>query len=319
MGRSRITHAGRALTEKQDRFVRLIAHGVSNREACRLVGINRRTGTRWRLGRTIANTAGEAVHYPPVHIAAPRTRHPRYLSLDERMVIADLRWEQRTVREIARELGRSPATVSRELRRNVDARGRYLPCSADLAATERVARPRARRVTVDAELRAVRAVPVTSGMPFPGHCWVALGEAGLVGHPLARAVGASTPEGDPGVDRSPPLAPGRAQPPDDATRLRCHRRRCQCLVPGRVPGARHLRGGHRKVVARAGALAHAVRAPCSTARTTGDGGLPLVPGRALPPHSPVRPRLEKFWVQRLVAARVPLGQQPRHLTQPLCL
>jgi len=101
MGRSRATHAGRALTEKQDRFVRFIAHGVSNREACRLVGINRRTGTRWRLGRTISNTAGEAVHYPPVHIAAPPKRHPRYLSLDERMVIADLRREQRTMREIA--------------------------------------------------------------------------------------------------------------------------------------------------------------------------------------------------------------------------
>lgn len=36
MGRFRRTHVGRALTEKQDRFVRLIAHGVSNREACRL-------------------------------------------------------------------------------------------------------------------------------------------------------------------------------------------------------------------------------------------------------------------------------------------
>ncbi len=47
MGRSRIMHAGRALTKKQDRFVRLIALGVSNREACRLVGINRRTGTWW--------------------------------------------------------------------------------------------------------------------------------------------------------------------------------------------------------------------------------------------------------------------------------
>jgi DNA invertase Pin-like site-specific DNA recombinase len=68
MGRSRTTRAGRALTEKQDRFVRLIAQGVSNREACRIVGINRRTGTRWRLGRTIRNTAGEAVHYPPVRI-----------------------------------------------------------------------------------------------------------------------------------------------------------------------------------------------------------------------------------------------------------
>ena len=155
MGWSRTTHAGRAPTEKQDRFVRLIAQGVSNREACRIVGINRRTGTRWRLGRTIRNTAGEAVHYPPVRILTPPKRHPRYLSLDERMVIADLWREKRTVREIARELGRSPATVSRELRRNVDDRGRYLLRSADRVATERIARPRARRVMVDTELRAV--------------------------------------------------------------------------------------------------------------------------------------------------------------------
>jgi transposase, IS30 family len=155
MGRSRTTHAGRARTEKQDWFVRLIAQGVSNREACRIVGINRRTGTGWRLGRTIRNTAGEAVHYPPVRIVTPPKRHPRYLSLDARMVIADLWREKRTVREIARELGRSPATVSRELRRNVDDRGRYLPRSADRVATERIARPRARRVMVDTELRAV--------------------------------------------------------------------------------------------------------------------------------------------------------------------
>jgi len=135
--------------------VRLIAQGLSNREACRLVGINRRTGTRWRLGRTIGNTAGEAVHYPPMRILTPPKRHPRYLSLDKRMVIADLQRENRPVREIARELGGPPATVSRELRRGVDDRGRYLPRIADRAATERLARPRARRVLVDAELRAV--------------------------------------------------------------------------------------------------------------------------------------------------------------------
>jgi len=133
----------------------LITQGVSNREACRIVGINRRTGTRWRLGRSIRNTAGEAVHYPPVRILTPPKRHPRYLSFDERMVIADLRREKRTVREIGRELGRSPATVSRELRRNVDDHGRYLPYSADRTAIERIARPRARRVLVDAELRSV--------------------------------------------------------------------------------------------------------------------------------------------------------------------
>jgi len=58
-------HPGVALTEKREQFARLIGQGVSNSEACRLVGINRKTGTRWRFGRTIANTAGEPVHYPP--------------------------------------------------------------------------------------------------------------------------------------------------------------------------------------------------------------------------------------------------------------
>ena len=61
----------------------------------------------------------------------------------------------RRVRGIALELGRSPGTVSRELRRNADAQGRYLPASADKAAVERIARPRVRRVLGDIELRAV--------------------------------------------------------------------------------------------------------------------------------------------------------------------
>jgi hypothetical protein len=116
------------LTEKQDWFVRLIAQGVPNAEASRIVGINRRTGTRWRFGRRILNTAGEPVHYPPVHSTpASRSRHPRYLSLAERTVIADLHRQRRPVRAIASVIGRAPSTVSRELRRNADAGGRYLP------------------------------------------------------------------------------------------------------------------------------------------------------------------------------------------------
>ena len=70
MGAERKTRRGGMLVEKQDWFVRLIAQGVSNSEACRIVGINRRTGTRWRYGRTILNTAGESVHYPAVCLAA---------------------------------------------------------------------------------------------------------------------------------------------------------------------------------------------------------------------------------------------------------
>jgi IS30 family transposase len=144
------------LTDKQDKFVRLIAQGVSNSGACRMVGINRRTGTRWRFGRTVLNTAGEAVQYPPVRISTPtKPRHPRYLSLAERTVIADLLRERKTVRQIAMEIGRSPSTVSRELRRNVDRSGGYLPRSADRIAVERLPRPRKRRLLTDVDLRGV--------------------------------------------------------------------------------------------------------------------------------------------------------------------
>ena len=38
--------SGFALTDRQEQFARLIRQGVSNAEACRRVGINRRTGTR---------------------------------------------------------------------------------------------------------------------------------------------------------------------------------------------------------------------------------------------------------------------------------
>lgn len=148
--------SGGELTEKQDRFVRLIEQGVSNSEACRLVGINRRTGTRWRFGRTILSTGGEPVHYPPVRIPrSPTPRHPRYLSLEERTLIADLHRERKTLREIAEAVGRHPSTISRELGRNSDAAGRYLPGTAQRLMADRGQRPRRRRVAVDDELRTV--------------------------------------------------------------------------------------------------------------------------------------------------------------------
>ena len=40
----RRTPAGGVQAEKQQRYVQLIAQAVSNSEACRLVGINRKTG-----------------------------------------------------------------------------------------------------------------------------------------------------------------------------------------------------------------------------------------------------------------------------------
>ena len=60
------TEALRGQAEKQQRYLQLVAQGVNNSEACRLVGINRKTGNRWRYGRPVRNSAGALVIYPPV-------------------------------------------------------------------------------------------------------------------------------------------------------------------------------------------------------------------------------------------------------------
>jgi DNA-directed RNA polymerase subunit N (RpoN/RPB10) len=51
---------GRVLAEKQQRYLQLIAQGVNNSEACRQVGIDRKTGNRWRYGRKVKNSAGRS-------------------------------------------------------------------------------------------------------------------------------------------------------------------------------------------------------------------------------------------------------------------
>ena len=65
---------------------------------------------RWRGGR--------ACYYPPID-AHPVAISPRYLSEDERVLIGDLLRAGHSVRSVATVLGRSPSTVSREIRRNV--------------------------------------------------------------------------------------------------------------------------------------------------------------------------------------------------------
>ena len=144
---------GGVQAEKQQRYVQLIAQGINNTQACRIVGINRKTGNRWRYGRSIRNSVGERVHYPPVKIGERRPRNPRYLSGDERVMIADLLAVGEGVRAIARKLGRAASTVSREIRRNRDKDERYRPHHAEQAAKARACKPRKRRISLDAVLR----------------------------------------------------------------------------------------------------------------------------------------------------------------------
>ena len=107
-------------SDKREEFARLIARGVPSAEACRIVGINTRTGKRWRHGRTITSSSGRRIHYPAVINKRKRDISARFLSEQERVVIADLQRAGHGVREIAISISRGASTVSRELRRNRD-------------------------------------------------------------------------------------------------------------------------------------------------------------------------------------------------------
>src|SRR4051812_50077659 len=64
-----------------------------------------------------------------------------HLTLEERERLAALKAEGRSLRAIARGLGRAASTVSRELRRNALPRGGYLPAPAEGCCRERRQRP----------------------------------------------------------------------------------------------------------------------------------------------------------------------------------
>jgi transposase, IS30 family len=133
-------------SDERARFALLIARGVGNAEACRIVGVCPKTGKRWRLGRTITGSGGRRRHYPPVITARKAEVSPRFLSEDERVGIADLHQAGLGVRAIAGQLGRSPSTVSRELRRNGQpGSGAYRPFAAQRLAAQRLAARRRAR------------------------------------------------------------------------------------------------------------------------------------------------------------------------------
>lgn len=132
-----------AATARDAKYWELMRQGLTNTEACRVLGVSRRVGTRIRMNRR-HQTA------PPGPITMPTGR---YLSLRERLLIADLSLMGQSMRQIAAHLGRSPSTVKRELDRHRDGDGRYLPHRAqDRAVTQR-RRPRPSKITADDRLR----------------------------------------------------------------------------------------------------------------------------------------------------------------------
>jgi len=90
---------------------------------------------------------------PPISLAPVSGR---YLGFSEREEIAILRAQQLGVRAIARHIGRSPSTISRELRRNASTRSHWVPYRATTAqwhSERRASRPKVSKLAADPALQ----------------------------------------------------------------------------------------------------------------------------------------------------------------------
>lgn len=138
------------LRNERAAYLQLMKQGLSNNEACRIVGINPKTGRRWRNGR---NASGVSAAAAPIDSVVPLAGPSRYLVASDRVHIADRLRENATVRTIAFELGRSPSTISREIRRNRHpTSGCYRPYAAQTRADARKPRPKTGKITANPQL-----------------------------------------------------------------------------------------------------------------------------------------------------------------------
>jgi IS30 family transposase len=145
--RGQIPSPGRpsvAWREDRVRFWAAITKGVLTDEASVAAGVSSPVGYRWFR------------HAGGVNPQLPPTVSGRYLSFSEREEIALLHVQGLGVRELARRIGRDPATISRELRRGASTRTYGLDYKATIAqwhAERRARRPKLAKLVVNERLR----------------------------------------------------------------------------------------------------------------------------------------------------------------------
>jgi IS30 family transposase len=151
--------------ETKKKFWKCIAEGMESEGAALACGMSQPLGPRWFR---------EAGGMAPIELAP---NSGRYLSFSEREELALLWTQGHGVREIARQLHRSPSTISRELRRNAATRSGTLTYRATVAQwkAERAAeRPKAAKPAKNEQLRAyvqnrlAGAVTDSRGKPIAG-------------------------------------------------------------------------------------------------------------------------------------------------------
>lgn len=137
------------LAARRLHYLELVRSGINFTQAARTVGVSKRTGKVWRNGRPRATGRNEksSVDWYRGDMDIPKEVHSRYLSQDERIIIADMRLSGKSLIEIANALGRNKSTISREVRRNTDPRSnKYMPYRAQQLSTARLKRPKPRKV-----------------------------------------------------------------------------------------------------------------------------------------------------------------------------
>jgi transposase, IS30 family len=118
-----------------------VRSGMGTEEAAAAAGVGHMTAFRWfkQAGGVKSN--------------GPRPGSGRYLSVAEREEIAVGLAAGQSVRAIAARLRRPASTVSREVRRNCNSRGRYRALAAQAQADFRARRPKTARLAADQRLR----------------------------------------------------------------------------------------------------------------------------------------------------------------------
>ncbi len=145
--RGQIPSPGRptvAWREDRVKFWSAIARGIKTEDACIDAGVSGPVGFRWFR------------HAGGVNPRLSPTVSGRYLSFSDREDIAIWQAQKLSAREIARRLGRSPSTISRELRRNASTRTSRLDYKASIAqwhAERRARRPKVAKLVANDLLR----------------------------------------------------------------------------------------------------------------------------------------------------------------------
>ncbi|NYI40411.1 IS30 family transposase [Demequina lutea] len=159
-------------------FLRLRREGLSRRVATARLGIESHQASDWDKGIRVFSKGrvypdGRVVLYRPAEILAnvknrrtawvqgervslakvEQVIDPRYLSLIERERLKDLLMTSASIRKIAVTMGRSPSTISRELRRNTVSKGGYLPHTAHRTSVKRRERVRVAKLASAGPLR----------------------------------------------------------------------------------------------------------------------------------------------------------------------